>query len=75
MTDRFGSSGAKKNSFVAVFGVREKYGVQFVTKILLLFRIVVGRSNDSQGNSFLQYKDVTRSIHTVDKIHGFVCQW
>lgn len=45
-------------------------GGQGDAKALLLFRIVVEESNESQEYSLLQYMEETRSIYLVDETLG-----
>lgn len=62
-----------KNSFVLLSGGRKAGGGLWVAKILLLFKICVIQSNQSQECMFLQDIEVKGSIGMVDDTIGSVC--
>lgn len=51
-TDRFGSSGGTKNSFVLLSGSGVESGRPWAAKVLLLFRIGIRICNESPENVF-----------------------
>lgn len=75
LMDIFGSNGAEKNIFLLRSGDGEENGGLWAAKVLHLFRIGVGGSNESEEYVFFQYTDVRCLMDNEDKTLWCVCLW